>query len=198
MVHAERRRREARGVDAGGEHQRGVLVLQKAKAAGLGLEAPQQAGLMDHVNVVLQVALAGPAHGPHAVDHSRLDLDEALAPIALHGPACCAPGGRRGDGVIDRISKSGANHRRALDRGRAVISWRGRSQSLIRVVRWQGLRGVSQARSSMTFRVMERRRENPTTNSSGTNDRCAQIAVARRRLGERVKSTLSGPSRKAL
>ena len=26
------------------------------------------------------VALAGPAHGPHAVDHRRLNLDEALAP----------------------------------------------------------------------------------------------------------------------
>jgi hypothetical protein len=26
------------------------------------------------------LALAGPAHGPHAVDHSRLDLDEAPPP----------------------------------------------------------------------------------------------------------------------
>ena len=28
----------------------------------------------------LAVALAGPAHGPHAVDRSRLDLDEAIGP----------------------------------------------------------------------------------------------------------------------
>jgi hypothetical protein len=72
----------------------------------------------------LAVALARPAQGPHAVDHSRLDLDEALAPIALHGPRCCALGRRRGDGVIGRISKGDANHLRALDSGRAVISWR--------------------------------------------------------------------------
>jgi hypothetical protein len=72
----------------------------------------------------LAVALAGPAHGPHAVDHGRLDLDEALAPIALHGPPCCALGQRRGDGLIGHISKGDANHLRALDPGRAVISWR--------------------------------------------------------------------------
>ena len=72
----------------------------------------------------LAIALAGPAHGPHAVDHSRLDLDEALAPIALHGPPCRALGQRRGDGVIGRISEGDANHLRALDPGRAVISWR--------------------------------------------------------------------------
>jgi hypothetical protein len=72
----------------------------------------------------LVVALAGPAHGPHAVDHSGLDLDEALALIALHGPPCCALRERRGDGVIGRISKGDANHLRALDPHRAVISWR--------------------------------------------------------------------------
>ena len=72
----------------------------------------------------LAVALAGPAYGPHAVDHGRLDLDEALAPIALHGPPCCALGQRRGDGVIGRISKGDANHLRTSDPGRAVISWR--------------------------------------------------------------------------
>jgi hypothetical protein len=32
------------------------------------------------------LALPGPAHRPHAIDHRRLDLDEALAPIALHRP----------------------------------------------------------------------------------------------------------------
>jgi hypothetical protein len=63
----------------------------------------------------MAIALAGPVHGPHAIDHSRLDLDEALAPIALHGPTCCALGQRRGDGVIGRISKGDANHVRALD-----------------------------------------------------------------------------------
>ena len=46
-----------------------------------------------------------------------------LALIALHGPPCCALGQRRGDGVIGRISKGDANHLRALDPGRAVISW---------------------------------------------------------------------------
>ena len=55
---------------------------------------------------------------------NRLDLDKALAPIALHRPPCCALGQRRGDGVIGRISKGDANHLRALDPGRAVISWR--------------------------------------------------------------------------
>jgi hypothetical protein len=47
-----------------------------------------------------------------------------LALIPLHGPPCCALGQRRGDGVIGRISKGDANHLRALDRGRAVTSWR--------------------------------------------------------------------------
>jgi|HubBroStandDraft_4_1064222.scaffolds.fasta_scaffold57281_3 hypothetical protein len=42
---------------------------------------------------------------PNSVGHSRLDLDEALAPIALQGPPCRAPGQRRGDGVIGRISR---------------------------------------------------------------------------------------------
>jgi hypothetical protein len=69
------------------------------------------------------LALARPAHGPHAVHHSRLDLDEALAPMALHGPPCCALGQRRGDGVIGHFSKGDANDR-ALDPGRAVVSWR--------------------------------------------------------------------------
>ena len=44
MVHAERWRREARGVDAGGEHQRGVLVLQKAEVAGSGLRPHSRPG----------------------------------------------------------------------------------------------------------------------------------------------------------
>jgi hypothetical protein len=32
-------------------------------------------------------------------------LDEALALLALHGPPRCALGQRRGDGIIDCISK---------------------------------------------------------------------------------------------
>jgi hypothetical protein len=63
------------------------------------------------------VALTGPSHGPHAVDHRRLDLDEALAPIALHRPLCRALGQRRGDGVIGFISKGDANHLPAFDPG---------------------------------------------------------------------------------
>ena len=47
-----------------------------------------------------------------------------MALIALHGPPRCALGQRRGDGVIDCISKDDANHLPALDPGRAVISWR--------------------------------------------------------------------------
>ena len=54
-------------------------------------------------------------HGPHAVDHRRLDLDEALAPIALHRPPCRALGQRRGDGVIGVISEDDANHLPSLD-----------------------------------------------------------------------------------
>ena len=54
----------------------------------------------------------------------RLDLDEALAAIALHGPSCCALGQCRGNGVIGRISKGDANHLPAHDPNRAVISWR--------------------------------------------------------------------------
>src|SRR5580693_7206268 len=65
-------------------------------AARLDLDQPQDD---------FAVAVVGPAHGPHAVDHRRLDLDEALVPIALHGPPCCALGQRRGDGVIGRISR---------------------------------------------------------------------------------------------
>jgi hypothetical protein len=70
------------------------------------------------------VALARPAHGPHAVDHRRLDLNEALTPIALHGPPCRALGERRGNGVIGCISKGDANHLEVLDPSQAVISWR--------------------------------------------------------------------------
>ena len=58
------------------------------------------------------VALAGPAHGPDAVDYRRLDLDESLAPIAPHRLPCRALGQPRGDGVIDCISKDDANHLR--------------------------------------------------------------------------------------
>jgi hypothetical protein len=55
------------------------------------------------------VALAGSAHGPHAVDHRRLDLDEALAPIALSEPLRCALGQCRGDGVVgaSSVARSG-------------------------------------------------------------------------------------------
>jgi hypothetical protein len=60
------------------------------------------------------VALAGPAHGAHAIDHRRLDLDEVLVPIALQGLPCYALGQRRGDGVIGCISKDDANHLRHL------------------------------------------------------------------------------------
>ena len=39
------------------------------------------------------VALAGPVYGPHKLDHGRPDLDEALAPIALHRPPSTHPRG---------------------------------------------------------------------------------------------------------
>src|SRR5208282_6304196 len=109
------------------------------------------------------IALARPADGPHSVDHGRLDLDEALAPIALHGPPCCALGQRRGDGVIGRISKGDANHLRALDPGRAVISWRGRGQCPVRLARWQGVRVVSHARSGLADPPPTTRRSVATT-----------------------------------
>jgi hypothetical protein len=51
----------------------------------------------------------------------------------LYGPPCCALGQRRGDGVIGRITKGDANHLRALDCGRAVISWRGGNQCPVRL-----------------------------------------------------------------
>lgn len=60
------------------------------------------------------VTLAGHAHDPHAVHHRRLDLDEALASIALHRPSCRALGKRRGDGVIGFISKGDANRLQRL------------------------------------------------------------------------------------
>jgi hypothetical protein len=60
--------------------------------------------------VTTLLTLAGPAHGSHAIHHSRLDLDEALALIAPHGPPCGALGQRRGDSVIGHISKGDANH----------------------------------------------------------------------------------------
>jgi hypothetical protein len=50
------------------------------------------------------VALARAAHGPHAVNHRRLDLDEALVPIALHGATVLTLGRRRGDGVVGQSS----------------------------------------------------------------------------------------------
>jgi hypothetical protein len=49
------------------------------------------------------VPLAEPAYGPHAADDRRLDLDEALALLALHRPSCRALGQHRGDRVIDHI-----------------------------------------------------------------------------------------------
>jgi hypothetical protein len=70
------------------------------------------------------VALTGLAHGPHAVNDRRLDLDEALPAIALHGPPCRARGQRRGDSVIGCISKGDTNHLAILDPNRAVFSWR--------------------------------------------------------------------------
>jgi hypothetical protein len=72
----------------------------------------------------LAVALAGPAHGPHSVDHGRLDLDEAIGPDRAARATGLRPWAARGDGVIGRISKGDANHLRALDPGRSVVSWR--------------------------------------------------------------------------
>ena len=80
----------------------------------LDLDQPQ-----DHVGVIL----ARPAHGPHAVDDGRLDLDEAFALVALHGPPSRAFRQRRGDGVIGALGEDKANHlRMRLDPGQAVIS----------------------------------------------------------------------------
>ena len=80
----------------------------------LDLDQPQ-----DHVGVVL----ARLAHGPHAVDDGRLDLDEAFALVALHGPPSRALWQRRGDGVIGALGEDKANHlSMRLDPGQAVIS----------------------------------------------------------------------------
>jgi hypothetical protein len=93
----------------------GVLRLTKSLTLPrLDLDQPQ-----DHVGVVL----AGPAHGPHAVDDGRLDLDEAFAALALHGPPSRALRQRRSDGVIGALGEDEANHlRMRLDPGQAVIS----------------------------------------------------------------------------
>jgi hypothetical protein len=46
------------------------------------------------------IVLAGPTHGPQAVEDSRLDVDEALAALTLHEPQRRGLGQRRHDGVI--------------------------------------------------------------------------------------------------
>jgi hypothetical protein len=98
-----------------------ALILNSMCGACFQIDEPQDD---------LAVALAGPAHGPHSVGHGRLVWMKRLALIALHGPPCYDLGQRRGDGVIGPIRKGDANHLRALDRGRAVISWRDSVEAL--------------------------------------------------------------------
>ena len=68
------------------------------------------------------LALAGTAHSPQAVDDGRLDLDEALAVLALHGPPRGALRQRRGDRVKGGLGEGDANHRRERDSCQTVIS----------------------------------------------------------------------------
>jgi hypothetical protein len=65
------------------------------RAAGKGdLAAPSSAILfrirrpkLDKAKNDGAVALAGAPHRPHAINHSRLDLDKAVTTVALHGPS---------------------------------------------------------------------------------------------------------------
>jgi hypothetical protein len=103
-----------------------VVLLLHENASAVGQRKGGDVGLLaqpisdrlfqfDEPQDDFAVALAGPAHGPHAVDHRRLDLDKSLAPIALHRPSCRALRERRGDDVVGRISKDDTNHLQALD-----------------------------------------------------------------------------------
>ena len=69
----------------------------------------------------IAVAFAGLAHGPHAIDQSRFDLDETLAAIALHGPPRRALGQLGCDGLVGHIGKGDTNHLRVRDRNQAEI-----------------------------------------------------------------------------
>ena len=75
------------------------------------------------------VALAGPRHGPHAIDHHRLDFDEALALPALHGPPSRALGQRRGAISCRRFSAYSFGKFRE-DRNYTCVAWQRQSSAV--------------------------------------------------------------------
>jgi hypothetical protein len=80
----------------------------------------------------LVVALAAPAHRPHAVNHRRLDLAEALVSIDCMGDRA----ERRGDGVIGCISKDDANNPRLW----RMMTGRGARAFVKAFKKWSGRR----------------------------------------------------------
>jgi hypothetical protein len=68
------------------------------------------------------VAFTWSPYGPQSVNDGRLDLDEALAALPLHGPPRGALRQRRGDRVKGGLGEGDANHRRERDSYQTVIS----------------------------------------------------------------------------
>ncbi len=74
--------------------------------AGLAFARLQSSKTQDHNAIVL----SRPAHGRQAIDDGRLDVDEALAALSLHGPRGRALGQRRADGFIGGGRDGDADH----------------------------------------------------------------------------------------
>jgi hypothetical protein len=60
-----------------------ATVLQAVRRGPFRFARPK----LDEAQHDATVALAGTAHSPHPVDDRRLDLDEALVSVPLHGPS---------------------------------------------------------------------------------------------------------------
>ena len=77
--------------------RRAIVLLLHRNAAAVGQRKGGDVGLLaqpisdrlfqfDEPQDDFAVAFAAHARNPHEVDHRRLDLDDAMVPIALHGP----------------------------------------------------------------------------------------------------------------
>jgi hypothetical protein len=87
--------------ERGRDTRRAIVLLLHRNAAAVGQRKGGDVGLLaqpisdrlfqfDEPQDDFAVAFAAHARNPHEVDHRRLDLDEALVPVALHEPPCRA------------------------------------------------------------------------------------------------------------
>ena len=99
---------------------------RRARHHGLGWPSLQ----FDEPQDDVALALAGPAHGPHALDHSRLDLDEALAPDRAAWATVLNLKPRRGH--LRALRRRHCRRFRAQGRRRAVPSGPERADGAVR------------------------------------------------------------------